>query len=113
MGQVVHGYATTTEAVRRAISQASLRRRAKRYGVNPNTVARWNERAAVNDLKSGPGELRSTSLSAEEEAIIVAFRRHTLRPLDDCLYALQATDPAADAVIAPAPRDQPAAGGGG
>jgi hypothetical protein len=29
----------------------------------------------------------------EEEAIIVAFRKHTLLPLDDCLYALQATIP--------------------
>jgi hypothetical protein len=26
-----------------------------------------------------------------EEAIAVAFRKHTLPPLDDCLYALQAT----------------------
>ena len=32
-------------------------------------------------------------LSVEDEAIIVAFRRHTLLPLDDCLYALQATIP--------------------
>lgn len=32
-------------------------------------------------------------LSVEEEAVIVAFRRHTLRPLDDCLYALQPTIP--------------------
>jgi hypothetical protein len=31
-------------------------------------------------------------LSKEDEAIIVAFRRHTL-PLDDCLYSLQATIP--------------------
>lgn len=30
-------------------------------------------------------------LSIEEEAIIVVFRQHTLLPLDDCLYALQAT----------------------
>ena len=30
---------------------------------------------------------------SEEEAIIVAFRRHTLLPLDDCLYALQPTIP--------------------
>ena len=28
-----------------------------------------------------------------EEAIIVAFRRHTLLPLDDCLYGLQPTIP--------------------
>jgi len=32
-------------------------------------------------------------LSIEEEAIIVAFRKHTLLPLDDCLYALQASIP--------------------
>ena len=32
-------------------------------------------------------------LSVEEEATIVAFRRHTLLPLDDCLYALQPTIP--------------------
>ncbi len=32
-------------------------------------------------------------LSVEDEAIVVAFRRHTLLPLDDCLYALQATIP--------------------
>jgi transposase InsO family protein len=32
-------------------------------------------------------------LSLEEEAIVVALRRHTLLPLDDCLYALQPTIP--------------------
>jgi transposase InsO family protein len=32
-------------------------------------------------------------LSGEEEAIVVAFRRHTLLSLDDCLYALQPTIP--------------------
>ena len=95
MGQVLHGCATTTEAVRRAIqhSQASLRALAKRYGINPKTVAKWKKRPAVSDLKTGPTAPRSTSLSLEEEAVIVAFRRHTLLPLDDCLYALQATIP--------------------
>ena len=34
-----------------------------------------------------------TTLTIEEEAVVVAFRRHTLLPLDDCLYALQATIP--------------------
>jgi transposase-like protein len=29
----------------------------------------------------------------EQEAVIVAFRKHTLLPLDDCLYALQSTIP--------------------
>ena len=35
----------------------------------------------------------STVLTAAEKAIAVAFRQHMLLPLDDCLYALQATIP--------------------
>jgi len=95
MGQVLHGSATTTEAIRRAIqhSQASLRALAKRYGINPKTVAKWKKRGSVTDLPTGPREPKSTVLSIEEEAIVIAFRRHTLLPLDDCLYALQSTIP--------------------
>ena len=95
MGQILHGSATTTEAVRRAIqhSQESLRGLAKRYGVNPKTVAKWKARSSVSDLPTGPKQPRSTVLLAEEEAVVVAFRRHTLLPLDDCLYALQPTIP--------------------
>src|SRR5215468_9957000 len=95
MGQVLHGSATTTEAVRRAIqhSQESLRTLARRYGINPKTVAKWKKRGSVADLPTGPKEPKSTSLSVEDEAIIVAFRKHTLLPLDDCLYALHATIP--------------------
>jgi transposase InsO family protein len=37
----------------------------------------------------GPKQPRSLRLTLEQEAAIVAFRRHTLLPLDDCLYALQ------------------------
>ena len=38
-------------------------------------------------------EPKSTVLSAEDEAVIFAFRQHTLLPLDDCIYSLQATMP--------------------
>src|SRR6478609_9469480 len=95
MGQILHGCATTTEAVRRAIqnSQESLRALAKRYGINQKTVAKWKERETVADIPTGARDAKSTVLSIEEEAIIVAFRRHTLLPLDDCLYALQPTIP--------------------
>ncbi len=41
----------------------------------------------------GPKEVRSSVLTPEEEAAVVAFRRHTLLPLDDCLYALQPSLP--------------------
>ena len=95
MGQVLHGSATTTEAVRRAIqhSQASLRTLARRHGINPKTVAKWRKRTSTADVPTGPKEAKSTVLTAEQEAVIVAFRRHTLLPLDDCLYALQASIP--------------------
>ena len=95
MGQVLHGSATTTEAVRRAIqnSQESLRTLSMRYGINQKTVAKWKKRTSVADHPTGPKAPRSTVLSVEEEAVIVAFRRHTLLPLDDCLYALQPTIP--------------------
>jgi len=93
MGQILHGSARTTEAVRRAIqsSQESLRALAKRYGVNQKTVAKWKKQSSVRDERTGPKDPHSTVLSLEDEAIIVAFRKHTLLPLDDCLYALQAT----------------------
>ncbi|MEK9213405.1 hypothetical protein SM191_19695, partial [Sphingomonas sp. 2378] len=56
MGQVLHGSARTTEAVRRAIqhSKESLRVLAKRYGINQKTVAKWKKRTAVKDLPTGP-----------------------------------------------------------
>ena len=95
MGQILHGSATTTHAVRAAIqrSQASLAELSKTYNVNPKTVAKWRKRTGVDDLKTGPKEPRSTVLTQAEEAVVVAFRRHTLLPLDDCLYALQPTIP--------------------
>ena len=95
MGQVLHGSATTTHVVRTAIqrSQASAAELSRTYGINPKTVLKWRKRASVEDRKTGPKEPRSSVLSIEEEAIIVTFRRHTLLPLDDCLYALQPTIP--------------------
>jgi len=95
MVQVLHNSARTTEAVRRAIqnSQASIRSLARQYGINPKTVAKWKKRTDVQDTPMGPKQAHSTVLSTEEEALIVAFRKHTLLPLDDCLYVLQETIP--------------------
>jgi transposase-like protein len=95
MGPRVYGSARTTSAERRAIqqSQESIAKLAKRYDLNPKTVATWKKRSPVRDAPRGPKQPRSTVLSTEEEALIVAFRKHTLLPLDDCLYALQATLP--------------------
>ena len=96
MGQVLHGSARTTAAVRRAIqpSQESLNRLAVRHGINPDTVAKRRKRSTVEDRPMGLSKPRSSVLTPEQEAFVVAFRKHTLLPLDDCLYALQATIPA-------------------
>lgn len=95
MGQVLHGSAATTAAVRRAIqnSQESLNKLAERYDINPKTVAKWKKRTHVDDAPMGPKQPRSTVLTPEQEAACVAFRKHTLLPLDDCLYALQSSIP--------------------
>ena len=95
MGQILHGSATTTHAIRAAIqrSTAPLKELAAQHGLNQKTVAKWRKRAFVHDAPMGPKVVRSTVLTAEQEAAVVAFRKHTLLPLDDCLYALQATIP--------------------
>ena len=93
MGQIRHGCATTTHAIRAAIqrSQATNAALGRQLGINVKTVAKWRKRETLEDRKTGPGEPCSTVLSQDEEAMVVAFRRHTLLPLDDCLYALQPT----------------------
>ena len=76
MGQVRHGCATTTHAVRAAIqrSQASLATLSRELGINPKTVAKWRKRATVEDLKTGPKAPHSTTLTEAEEAMVVNRR---------------------------------------
>ena len=91
MGQVRHGCAMTTHAIRATIqrSQATTAALSRELGTNVKTVAKWRKRETLEDRKTGPTEPRSTVLSSSEESMIVALRRHTLLPLNDCLYALQ------------------------
>jgi hypothetical protein len=71
---------------------------AKCHGINQKTVAECKRRAAVRDLPTGPKKAHSTALSIEEEAIRVAFPKHTLLLFEGCLYALQATIPSSEGV---------------
>jgi hypothetical protein len=95
MGQILHACATTTQAVRRTIqnSQESIDVLAKKYSINRKTALKWKKRDYIHDAPMGPKIIRSTVLNQQEEAIIIAFRKHSLLPLDDCLYTLQATIP--------------------
>jgi hypothetical protein len=76
--QVLHGSATMTEAIRRAIqhSQASLRTLAKRYGINQKTVAKWKKRTSVADLPTGPRQAKSTVLSVDLSAGLILDQNH-------------------------------------
>ena len=87
MGQVRHGRATTAHAIGATIqrSQATTAALSRELGINAKTVAKWRKRETLEDRKTSPTEPSSTVLSSSEEAMVVAFRRHTLVPLDDCL----------------------------
>jgi hypothetical protein len=66
---------------------------AEQYGISPTTVQKWRKWTSVADRRMGQAEPHSTVPSPEQKAMIVAFRRHTLLPLDDCPYALQPSIP--------------------
>jgi transposase InsO family protein len=96
MAQVLHGCATTTARLRADI-QASAEPTAvvaRRYSLNPKTVAKWRAREGVEDRPMGPRERRSSVLSSLEEAAIVAFRTRSRLPLDDVFLALKPAIPA-------------------
>jgi len=73
--------------------QASISALSKELGINPKTVAKWRKQATIDDLKTGPGDPRSTVLTQPVEAAVVAFRRHTLLPLDDLSLCVATVDP--------------------
>lgn len=109
MGQVRHGSATTTHAVRSAIQrstaqqgiavaisrerQARLAQLSRELGINRRQPPGGESVRSLRIAKTGPKEPRSTAHSDANEAMVVAFRRHTLLLLDDCLYALQPSIP--------------------
>src|SRR5687767_15313237 len=91
MGSVLHGSARTTPRVRAELqaAQASTRRLAAQYGLNPKTVAKWRRRTTTADAPMGPRARRSTVLTEAEEQLAVEFRRRTHLPLDDLLGCLR------------------------
>ena len=82
-----------TARVRDEIRSAdgSVRQLARRFGVNPKTIVRWQS-AANND----PDLIETASrraLNPHDELRLVRFRQSSALPLDDCLYASQAAFP--------------------
>ena len=111
----MHRGATTDPAMRQLIqtSDEPVRMLAERLGVNPKTVMKWRHRRHTNDLQAGNGRSGTTILTPPEQEMCLAFRKATLLPLDDCLYALQLSLPhltRATASSLPSSRDQPSVG---
>ncbi|AIL65833.1 Integrase core domain protein [Rickettsiales bacterium Ac37b] len=91
MGQILHGCATTTHAIRKELqrSQATIKELSEQYNINPKTVIKWRQRKeeGVEDRSNAPKKA-TTILKPEDEALIIAFRKSTQLPLDDCFDAL-------------------------
>lgn len=82
----LHKRARTTPAIRKEIQDSSLPERAlaKKYGITRITVRKWKNRESVEDRPIMPKTLHTT-LSREEEWIVVELRKTLLLPLDDLL----------------------------
>jgi transposase InsO family protein len=91
MGQILHGSAKTTHAIRTELqrSKAPIASLARKYGINEKTVLKWRHRQSVEDMPMGPRNRRSTVLTPMEEAAIVALRVQARLPLDDVYIALK------------------------
>jgi hypothetical protein len=69
MGQILHGSARTTAAVRRAIqhSQESLIALSKRHGINPKTVAKRKRRSSLHRCLQRHGISRLPEVTGDKE----------------------------------------------
>lgn len=88
MGQIHHGSAPTTHAVRAEIqqSQDSTAELSRKLGINPKAVAKCCKRRSAEEQKIRPKYPYSALLNEEEEAMIAAFRQQTfLQKSEACL----------------------------
>src|SRR5271168_5055433 len=74
-----HGCAKTTPRIRRAIQASDEKNTvlARRYGVHRQTVAKWKARESTFDARMGPKNPRSSILTLNGEAIVLAYRWRT------------------------------------
>ena len=92
MGQVPHQDATTKATLGGAI-QHIIKALVRCRGINSKRVFKWKKLESTAGLRTGHTVPETTVLSAEQEALVVAFRKRTPGAVDDCLYALQAAIP--------------------
>jgi transposase InsO family protein len=86
MTQVLHTMARTTHHDRAEIQQSNLSQRklASQFGVTRSTIIKWQNRDTVEDRSHCPHTLHTT-LSSDQEAVVIALRTTLFLPLDDLL----------------------------
>ncbi|WP_028484082.1 IS481 family transposase [Thioalkalivibrio sp. ALE17] len=88
MASTIHSNARTTPQIRRELQEAppgvSDPELARRYGITRMTVRKWRYRNEVEDRSHCPQRLHTT-LTPEQEAIVVQVREVALLSLDDLL----------------------------
>ena len=82
----LHKCARTTPAVREELAKSKepVRVLAQRYGITEATVRKWRKRKEFTD-RSHTAHRLQTTLTPEQEAVVVELRKTLLIPLDDLL----------------------------
>ncbi len=83
--------ARTTATIREDIqkSSLSLRQLSRQYKVTRGTIRKWRSRDFVEDKSHQPHQLHTT-LTRDQEAIVVYLRKKFLLPLDDLFVTTRA-----------------------
>ena len=89
MGQILHGSA---QRRRRSVERYNIVKRARggaceALRLQPEDGRQVKRGPPFPTCRQDPSSPDRPSCQQEEEALVVAFRRHSLLPLDDCLYA--------------------------
>ena len=86
MTQSLHSQARTTHLLREEIRNSTLPQAelARIYNVTRQTIRKWQDRASTEDGSHRPNKMHTT-LTSEQELIVVELRRTMLLPTDDLL----------------------------
>jgi transposase len=90
MTQALHSQARTTHLIREEIRISTLAQHelAERYNVSRLTIRKWQNRDSAEDGSHRPNKMYTT-LTPEQELIVVALRTTLLLPTDDLLAVTQ------------------------
>ena len=90
MTQSLHSQARTTHLIREEIRNSTLPQHelAERYNVSRLTIRKWQKRDSAEDGSHRPNKMHTT-LTPEQELIVVALRTTLMLPTDDLLAVTQ------------------------